>query len=86
MASLCFYFQQQRFVKAISGHVAPHPDYLSFKKGNIIKVYNKKGVDPGCMWGVLNGAHGMFPSSCVEEFDVSIASSIFTSCPFFGVL
>ena len=63
--------QRQRYVKAINNHNTNEYGYLPFKKGNLIAIYPKKEIQPGYMWGVLNDKQGIFPASCVEDYDVS---------------
>ena len=55
----------------MSNHTSNDYGMLSFKKGNIIKIFNKKNIEPGYMWGVLDGKQGFFPASFVEDYDVS---------------
>jgi len=59
-------------VKAINNHNPTEYGFLPFKKGNVIKIFpGKKDVEPGYMWGVFNSKQGVFPASCVEDYDVS---------------
>ena len=58
-------------MKAINNHNTNEYGYLPFKKGNLIAIYPKKEIQPGYMWGVLNNKQGIFPASCVEDYDVS---------------
>lgn len=55
---------------------APSKEYLSFKRGNVIRVFDKKDVEPGCLWGVLGDYRGKFPTGLVEEADVRLRELI----------
>lgn len=59
----------EKFVRALGDFQAPSKEYLSFKRGNVIRVFDKKDVEPGCLWGVLGDYRGKFPTGLVEEAD-----------------
>jgi hypothetical protein len=53
------------YVKALEPYQASGPGQLSFNKGDVIRVVEKKEDD---FWmGELNKAIGLFPADCVEE-------------------
>eukprot|EP01122_Echinamoeba_exundans_P010740 TRINITY_DN4077_c0_g1_i1.p1 TRINITY_DN4077_c0_g1~~TRINITY_DN4077_c0_g1_i1.p1 ORF type:complete len:944 (+),score=200.29 TRINITY_DN4077_c0_g1_i1:66-2897(+) len=54
-----------QYVKALEPYQASGPGQLSFNKGDVIRVIEKKEED---FWmGELNKAIGLFPTDCVEE-------------------
>uniref|UniRef100_A0A7M5V4L1 Unconventional myosin-XV n=1 Tax=Clytia hemisphaerica TaxID=252671 RepID=A0A7M5V4L1_9CNID len=67
--------KHRRYVKAINNHNSTEFGYLPFKKGNVIVIYEKENVQPGYMWGVFKNKQGIFPASCVEDFDTGSVSS-----------
>ncbi|XP_065659386.1 unconventional myosin-XV isoform X6 [Hydra vulgaris] len=61
--------KQEKYVKALGDYVAPNQDHLSFKKGTIIKIYNKKDIEVGMLWGTVGDYRGKFPITLVKDYE-----------------
>ena len=63
-------FQVNKYVIALTDYTATDNDYLSFKKDTVIRIYEKRDVEPGYLWGILGEQRGKFPAKLVDEYDV----------------
>ncbi|CAJ0572213.1 unnamed protein product, partial [Mesorhabditis spiculigera] len=57
----------QEMARVLFTYQASHPDEISLNKvGQMVKIIDKNGTDPGWMVGELDGKQGLFPENFVE--------------------
>ena len=59
--------QEGKYVRAIYDYITQEPSFLSFKKGDIIKVIDKPIKEEGWLFGVCAEHTGYFPSEYVTH-------------------
>lgn len=52
------------YVRAVYDFDASHPDEVSLRKGDVVKVTKK--LDTNCMFGIVHQVEGSFPANFVE--------------------
>ena len=60
-----FVCQNAKFVLAIEDYETRESTLLSFKKGAVIKLKHKDGIDAGWLFGMYEGQTGSFPNEYV---------------------
>ncbi|XP_078347643.1 unconventional myosin-XV-like isoform X3 [Oculina patagonica] len=59
--------KEVKYVRALYDHVSPEPTLLNFKKGDVIKIVPKDGLEEGWVYGVFNNHGGYFPADFVTH-------------------
>ena len=68
-----------KYVRALYDHVSQEPALLNFKKGDVIKIVHKDGLEEGWVFGVFNNHGGYFPADFVTHIQEVLHSSRFNS-------
>ncbi|PKU38222.1 unconventional myosin-xv-like [Limosa lapponica baueri] len=58
--------QDTNYVIALRSYIADDKSFLSFEKGDLIKLLPMQGVEPGWQFGSTGGRCGIFPTSLVQ--------------------